>query len=314
VVTTRDAEAMCTQALVPFERTVDLETRGLPAGAYTVTAGELSESFSLAVDNTAAAEPTAPAGSTAPATPDLGGASLTVAATGASPGSLVTLRGVGFPAGAMVEIGIGPQGSEYDIIDATQAGADGRFTAEVQVPAYAESGQAWVFVADVNNAKVIADPIAITAAEQAPEAGVNQAVDGLFRRTYIYLIAIGDDGRSGPLIGCQDSAVPVVVEIEPTVAPMTAAIRRLLAEKQQYYGQSGLYNVFYQSDLRLEGINLVNGRATIALSGTLTLGGACDNPRVMAQLEQTALQYSTVSSVAITLNGQPLESVLSGRA
>lgn len=306
--TIRDTEAICTQALVPFEQTVNLETRGLAAGTYTVTAGDLSETFTLDVNNTIATD------STVQVTPDLSGASLTIESTGASPGGLVTLRGAGFPAEAVVEIGIGPQGSEYDIIDATQAGSDGDFTVEVQVPAYAESAESWVFVAQVDNGKVIADPIAINAAGQAPAAGVNEAVDGLFRRTNIHLIALGDNGQSGPLIGCQDSAVPVVVEIEPTVAPMTAAIRLLLAEKDQFYGQSGLYNVFYQSDLRLDGINLVDGQATIALSGSLTLSGVCDNPRVLAQLEQTALQYSTVDSVDITLNGRPLETVLSGQS
>lgn len=308
VITTRDTEAMCTQALVPFERTVNLDTRGLAAGTYTVTAGDLSETFTLAADNLATAD------DTAQVAPDLSGASLTVESTGASPGEVVTLRGAGFPASAVVEIGIGPQGSEYDIIDATQAGNDGDFTVEVHVPAYAESGESWVFVAQVDNGKVIADPIAINAAGQAPAVGVNEAVDGLFRRTNIYLIALGDNGQSGPLVGCQDSAVAVVVEIEPTVAPMTAAIQRLLAEKRQFYGQSGLYNVFYQSDLRLDGINLVDGQATIALSGSLTLSGVCDNPRVVAQLEQTALQYSTVNSVDIRLNGRPLETVLSAQS
>jgi hypothetical protein len=202
VTTTRPAEAVCIQVLAPFETTVDLDTVGLAAGTYTVTAGDVSDSFSLAADNSAQA---------------------------------------------------------------------------------------------------------------APESGVNEPVDGLVSRTYIYLIAIGDDGQSGPLVGCQDSAVPVVVEIEPTAAPMTAAIQRLLADKRQYYGQSGLYNVFYQSGLQLEGVKVVSGQATINLSGSLTLGGVCDDPRVMAQLQQTALQYSTVTSAVIYLNGQPLESILSGR-
>jgi hypothetical protein len=34
---------------------------------------------------------------------------------------------------------------------------------------------------------------------------------------------------------------------------------------------------------------------------------------VQAQLEQTAKQFSTVKSVAITVNGQPLAEVLSSR-
>jgi inhibitor of cysteine peptidase len=49
--TERDAGMMCTQALVPFEETVDLEVRGLAAGTYTVEAGEESATFTLQTDN-----------------------------------------------------------------------------------------------------------------------------------------------------------------------------------------------------------------------------------------------------------------------
>jgi hypothetical protein len=41
------------------------------------------------------------------------------------------------------------------------------------------------------------------------------------------------------------------------------------------------------------------------------LGGVCDSPRVQAQLEEIALQFSTVNSVAVFINGEPLDQVLS---
>jgi len=41
----------CTQSLVPFEERVTLDVLGLPAGTYTVRAGEVSGEFTLAVDN-----------------------------------------------------------------------------------------------------------------------------------------------------------------------------------------------------------------------------------------------------------------------
>lgn len=44
-------EAMCTQALVPYEQTVPLDVVGLPAGVYTVTVNGVSDTFELAVDN-----------------------------------------------------------------------------------------------------------------------------------------------------------------------------------------------------------------------------------------------------------------------
>ena len=43
------------------------------------------------------------------------------------------------------------------------------------------------------------------------------------------------------------------------------------------------------------------------------LGGVCDNPRVVDQITWTATQFDTVDSVAITLNGAPIEEALSLR-
>lgn len=51
IFTRRPAEAVCTDALVAFEHTVPLDVLGLPAGEYTVQAGPVSETFTLAVDN-----------------------------------------------------------------------------------------------------------------------------------------------------------------------------------------------------------------------------------------------------------------------
>jgi hypothetical protein len=301
--TTRDPELLCTQALVPFEETIELDVRGLPAGTYTVTAGDQGDRFTLSADNELP-EPT----------PDLSGASLSVGVASAMPGQSVEISGVGYPAGATVEIGIGPEDSEYDIIGASEAGADGRFTTQIEIPAYAEPGESWVFVADVANGKVIADPILIASANTptpTSEAGVNEPVNGQFVRTNIFLIAPDDNGQSGELIGCNDSVVPLAVDIEPTIAPMTAALERMFSLKEAFYGQSGLYNVFHQSDLSVDGIDIEDGVANVHLSGELILGGVCDNPRVMAQLEQTILQYLTVNSTTILLNGERLASILS---
>ena len=49
--TQRPAGKMCTQALVPFEKTVGLDVYGLPAGDYTVLAGDLEAHFTLDMDN-----------------------------------------------------------------------------------------------------------------------------------------------------------------------------------------------------------------------------------------------------------------------
>ncbi|MCB0193944.1 MAG: hypothetical protein KDJ65_18480 [Anaerolineae bacterium] len=52
IITTRPAEAMCTEAIVPFEETIALDVRGLKAGEYAVVVNEVVQnSFELTVDN-----------------------------------------------------------------------------------------------------------------------------------------------------------------------------------------------------------------------------------------------------------------------
>lgn len=51
-----------------------------------------------------------------------------------------------------------------------------------------------------------------------------------------FLIALEDQGKSGPAVGCGDSAVAVTRMIAPTTTPLTAAIQELLSQKSQYYG------------------------------------------------------------------------------
>ncbi|MEZ4680232.1 MAG: GerMN domain-containing protein [Caldilineaceae bacterium] len=53
-------------------------------------------------------------------------------------------------------------------------------------------------------------------------------------------------------------------------------------------------------------MDIVDGVASIYLTGTLRVGGVCDEPRVRAQIEETALQYYTVDEVRIYVNGEPL--------
>ena len=49
--TKRPADAICTQALVPFTETIPLEVRGLEAGTYTVDVNGVTGTFELAIDN-----------------------------------------------------------------------------------------------------------------------------------------------------------------------------------------------------------------------------------------------------------------------
>ena len=128
----------------------------------------------------------------------------------------------------------------------------------------------------------------------------------------IYLVAMQDNGRSGKKIGCDDSIIGVEREVARTVAPLRAALEQLLSLHDPYYGESGLYNALYRSSLALQSLAIdAQGQATVKHSGALVVGGACDDPRVFAQLKETALQFSTVKGVTALVNGQELTEILS---
>jgi inhibitor of cysteine peptidase len=52
ITTKRPKDAMCTQVIVPFNKTIPLEVQGLKAGNYTVDVNGVKSSFVLSIDNT----------------------------------------------------------------------------------------------------------------------------------------------------------------------------------------------------------------------------------------------------------------------
>jgi len=139
------------------------------------------------------------------------------------------------------------------------------------------------------------------------KADLKQAEPSTYR---IFLIALEDSGRSGPAVGCGDS----LVSVDIPATDVKTALQSLLETHDRLYGQSGLYNALYQSDLRVNRIIRDNDTISADLSGQLVLGGTCDAPRVKAQLEAT-LRQSTESRIPVTIriNRDPLEDLLSGR-
>ncbi len=127
----------------------------------------------------------------------------------------------------------------------------------------------------------------------------------------VYYIALEDNGVSGAPVGCGDSAVPITYTVSFGEDALTNAYERLIYTRDRLIGDSGLYNALYQSDLTLKSAEIKDGKALIALEGTLKLGGECDDPRVKAQLEMIAGQFDEVTAVEITINGKSLDDALS---
>lgn len=128
----------------------------------------------------------------------------------------------------------------------------------------------------------------------------------------IFLIDVNNVNAYGETVGCGDSAVAQTIYVPPTITPLRESMNQLLALKDQRVGPAKLYNSLYQSNLSVANINLdALGKATIQLEGQVQLGGVCDIPRFKSQIELTARQFSTVSSVEIFINGQAIDDVLS---
>jgi hypothetical protein len=51
ITTVRPTDAVCTEAIVPFEERISLEVRGLSAGTYTVDVNGVTDTFTFDVDN-----------------------------------------------------------------------------------------------------------------------------------------------------------------------------------------------------------------------------------------------------------------------
>jgi len=122
----------------------------------------------------------------------------------------------------------------------------------------------------------------------------------------VYLVAVGDDGKTGKKIGCGDSLLPVTRNITKTAAPLTAAIRELLLTPQHPDGSPNLENFWKGRNLKVRSAAIVNHAATIHLSGEVFVAGVCDEPRITSQIEATARQFPNVKKVKVFIGKQTL--------
>ena len=116
----------------------------------------------------------------------------------------------------------------------------------------------------------------------------------------------------GPMRGC-DRLVLVDQTISATNQPLNAALDLLFSINEETVSGWNHFLAKVNENLSFDRASLENGVASIYLTGELTgLGGACDSPRARIQIEETALQFPTVDSVQIYLNGEPTDLQPSG--
>jgi hypothetical protein len=132
-------------------------------------------------------------------------------------------------------------------------------------------------------------------------------------RVRLFLIAPGDNGRAGRRVACNDSAVPVEVPLPQPEPGLAGALRALLALKERYQTSSGLYNPLYASTLDLVRIERQGADARVYLKGYLELADACDDRRLLAELQETALQFADVQHAQFYVGDRPLQEILGGK-
>lgn len=129
----------------------------------------------------------------------------------------------------------------------------------------------------------------------------------------VYFVVLEDNGAKGPKIGCGDSLVEVKREVSDDPEVLKLAINELLSIKDSTYGEEEYYNALANSNLQIDKIEIDQQTANIYLTGSLSLGGTCDSPRVEEQLKATAQQFPSIKTANFYINNIPLSEALSQR-
>jgi hypothetical protein len=104
--------------------------------------------------------------------------------------------------------------------------------------------------------------------------------------------------------GCESLLVPVKIAITKTQSDLAEALVQLITIKQNAYEEQALRNAVAPSapTIKLTNIHYEGKTRVIDFEGQFTSGGACDDPRIKAQIEETVKLY--VTDYQIRLNGE----------
>jgi len=117
----------------------------------------------------------------------------------------------------------------------------------------------------------------------------------------VYLVKVGDKGKHGKKIGCDDSLYAVTRTVKASATPLKSAIEELLSMSNE----EG--NYWKGENLKVEKAFIVKGAANIYITGNgPQVAGVCDEPRIEEQIKATARQFSNVKRVIVYVNGEPL--------
>lgn len=103
--------------------------------------------------------------------------------------------------------------------------------------------------------------------------------------------------------GCESLLVPVKRDLTKTQSDLAEALVQLITIKQNAYADQGLRNAIAPSapTIKLANIHYDGKTRVISFEGSFTSSGACEDPRIKAQIEETVKLYS--DNYRIELNG-----------
>lgn len=238
-------------------------------------------------------------------------------------GTPITVTAADFPANAPVRVGIGQAGQTALVAANATTTPNGALSLQIVVPGSAPVGSELFVTVQTLDGALTATSGAFTVNNNAFGVGgpaqslfpavpapIDVTVGGVvFNRVNVFMIAPGSD--SVFTTSCGESVVAVQVAVTPTVAPLTAGVESLLAFSAAQYGLPNLVNPLAGTGLVLDEVLIQNGEAVINFNGALaSTGDGCQDARIRSQIELTALQYTTVDTVSIFVNGVPIESIL----
>jgi hypothetical protein len=176
---------------------------------------------------------------------------------------------------------------------------------EVQAPVVGQQG--------IQLGTVATDTATGADSSSVPAQGSASGTSSSQTSVNVYLISLNAAAPNVPSIGCGDSVFPVKEMIPKTEAVLSAALTKLLSIKDQNVkiGAASYYNALYQSNLKLDSAVIANGIATVKLSGTVQSGGECDDPRIVAQIKNTVMQFPSIKQANVFINNTKLEDYFS---
>ncbi|MEL6151374.1 MAG: LysM peptidoglycan-binding domain-containing protein [Chloroflexota bacterium] len=237
-------------------------------------------------------------------------------------GTQITAVANGLPASTAVQVSLGESTTSPIISSNATTDANGALAIRLTVPGNVSVGTPlFVSIAAAGSTTATSNPFTVNGspfgvggvdpnvfpASPAPVAVQPQGV--FFGNVNVYMVAPqGSANAGGVATVCGDSIVPVQIAVNQTVAPITAGIDAMLRFDAAAFGLSDLSNPLAGSGLVIDQIFIDNGEAIISLNGNLATSDTCQVGRIQGQLEATALQYATVNSVSVFVNGVQLGS------